>query len=75
MATTVGFFLPVLNIPTHPYRDSVPSEEFGLRFFGSFAAIPSGEAELTKFLTNSSGIVGAEIVRIGNLRRVFFNLN
>ena len=34
-----------------------------------------GEAELTKFLTNSSGIVGAEIVRIGNLRRTFFNLN
>lgn len=75
MATTVGFFLPVLNIPTHPYSDLVPSGEFGLRFFGSSAAIPSEEAGLTKFLTNSSGIVGAGIVRIRNLRRIFFNLN
>ena len=75
MATTVGFFLPVLNIPIHPYSDSVPSEEFGSRFSELSAAIPSGEAELTKFLTNSSGIVGAGIVRIRNLRRIFFNLN
>ena len=64
-------FLPTCS----PYSDSVPSGEFGLRFFGSSAAIPSEEAGLTKFLTNSSGIVGAGIVRIRNLRRIFFNLN
>ena len=75
MATTVGFFLPVLSIPTHPYNDSVLSEGFGLRFSGFSDVIPSEGAELTRYPINLSGIVGAEIVRIRNLRRIFFNLN